>query len=459
MNLTSKLANAKEKLKQLQGIIANLKNVSTKSELSPKEQSELEQKEAAAALKILNEIEKQKQQQRLEDLKRNKQKLLELLKEKENESAELAKLYTSYSESKSEGIEPTNEKQTQLELDYNIENKFESAENDFEILSNMASPSKTYQHNSPSDVLWSQMKKQLNMREDLRNKKQELEDLIRDENRSTTNKSSIATSQRSSSNTSSVTENQETQANEENNEDNKIINCYRDFLLKNTNNFSSAKNKQETDNSEKDGSSVSSSSSEEEVEDEDEEEIIMKRYIPNINPKVTNTNEKSFQRKHDSTYTFKPHQQQNICSTDELIEENSQKFGKTFDLIENRESKEVGSDDEIFSNYKSNENKFTRDILSNHNLNKVANSESKTELKVFNELSMKFSDLVSNQQKMNESMQKNFTELVNFQKASINKGNQFNTNPIFDVNSQSNINNQFQFQFQMQMQQMMFSIK
>lgn len=310
----------------------------------------------------------------------------------------------------------------------------------------MASPSKTYQHNSPSDILWSQMKKQLNMREDLRNKKQELEDLIRDENRSASIVSSTNKFQRLSSSASSLTDNQNTQGsnvNEENNEDNKIINCYRDFLLKNT----ASKNNKQVDN---DGSGLSSSS---EVEDEDEEEIIMKRYIPNINPKVTDINEKSLHRQHDTTYTFKPHQQQNLCPTDELIEENSQKFGKNLDLSEKLET-------EIFSNYKSNENKFTRDIFNSHiHLNEASNCDSNTELKVFNELSMKFSDLVSNQQKMNESMQNNFNDLVEFQKASISKGNQrqFSSNTMYDASSQSTMANQFQFQ--MQMQQMMFNIK
>ena len=51
-----------------------------------------DQKETSAALEILNEIDKQKQQDRLDELKQNKQTLLEHLKQKENESAELARL-------------------------------------------------------------------------------------------------------------------------------------------------------------------------------------------------------------------------------------------------------------------------------------------------------------------------------------------------------------------------------
>jgi len=95
-----KLTDAKGKLKQLQGIIAKLKGVSSRSELTQRQQSELEQREAAAALQVLGDIEKQKQQQRLEQLKENKLKLLELLRQKEKESAELAKLCLSYSEAK-----------------------------------------------------------------------------------------------------------------------------------------------------------------------------------------------------------------------------------------------------------------------------------------------------------------------------------------------------------------------
>ena len=103
----SKLANAKDKLKQLQDLIVKLKTVSSSktNDLSPTQQHKLEQKDASAALEILNEIEKQKQQDRLDELKRNKHKLLELLKQKENESAELAKLYSSHQRQQIEDIQ------------------------------------------------------------------------------------------------------------------------------------------------------------------------------------------------------------------------------------------------------------------------------------------------------------------------------------------------------------------
>ena len=99
-----------------------------------------------------------------------------MLKEKENESEMLTKLYSSHANQQTQANEAA-------QGDFELENKFVSAEGDFDAMSieNMNAT-----QCSPSDLLWTQMKKQLNMRENLRNKKKELEDLIRDENHAPT---------------------------------------------------------------------------------------------------------------------------------------------------------------------------------------------------------------------------------------------------------------------------------
>jgi len=157
----AKLAGAKERLKQLQGLIGKLKNVSNAAEVTTQKSHQLEQKEAAAALEALNELEKQKQQDRLDELRRNKQKLLELLKEKEAESAELAKLCTAFKTNKevvvakvSAAVEDEGEEREEEEEEGagdDVEDRFETAENDFgEVLS----VGEEYEQNaSPSDLL------------------------------------------------------------------------------------------------------------------------------------------------------------------------------------------------------------------------------------------------------------------------------------------------------------------
>ncbi len=136
-----------------------------------------------------------------------------------------------------------------------LEDKFEKAENDFEILSGGALDAVDARgpHNSPSDLLWSQMKRQLNMREHLRSKKQELEELIRDEN---------GAAQRSGGACEG----------EENGEENRLVSCYRGLLLKNKREHEEQANVA--------GVGAGGVEGEERAEeDEDEEEIIMKRYV------------------------------------------------------------------------------------------------------------------------------------------------------------------------------------
>ena len=216
--MNRKLMGAKEKLKQLQDLISRLTLISSaneKVEENPLAQSskkihELQQKEANKALDYLNELERQKKQDKLDELKRNKQKLLELLHEKENEAKKLEQLQitmiqddmtiTKTSSMRSPlPILNNSLRATNNNTDLDIENNFRRAENDFDVLLSVEGGNNSYGSNvkstttganidfahSPSDLLWKQMKKQLNMRENLRNKKKELEDLIRDEYKQT----------------------------------------------------------------------------------------------------------------------------------------------------------------------------------------------------------------------------------------------------------------------------------
>ena len=370
------------------------------SALTAKQKHQLEQKESAAALELLNEIEKQKQQQRLEELKRNKHKLLQLLKEKETESAQLAKLYSSYTDNK-----PGLLKELVEEPEDNVENVECDSEDQLDSCE---------QHTSPSDMLWNQMKKQLNMRENLRSKKKELEDLIRDENARAV----------SSPDTSINEEGEEEQAqpDEENNENNKIVNCYREFLLKNKLSFSQGQSKNEyeylfEDKKPEATSPVSSDQdsdnegANQEEEDEDEEEIIMKRYVPHANPKQHA--DVAEQTKQNSSVK-KVYQQHNICSTDELIKEPA-----------------------------------------------ATEPPQQAEMNILSNLSSQFTQLVQNQQKLNESMQKNFEDLLKTSatKQQSDQSAQTSSQPTNDSNSLGfMITSQFQFQMQMQMQQMMFNM-
>jgi hypothetical protein len=172
-----KLSNAKEKLKQLQDLIVKLQVVSTDNSPPPVTKP----KEDLKPLDALSDIEKLKTEAKLSELKHNKERLLRLLKEKESESEILTKLYSSHANQ-----QPLSSLQSHADnepVDFEIENKFASAEGDFDA---MSIENVNGNQSSPSDLLWTQMRKQLSMRDNLRNKKKELEDLIRDVNTTTT---------------------------------------------------------------------------------------------------------------------------------------------------------------------------------------------------------------------------------------------------------------------------------
>jgi hypothetical protein len=183
-----------------------------------KKMHDLQQQEAGMALEYLNDLNNQKRQDKLDELKRNKQRLMELLSQKEAESRQLAQLHASLSQevTTAPALKQSNSRQqitaadSSFVNDAEIENTFRRAENDFDMLLpvgdvdqlthsqqqqlhralssvNNNNGSSEFAARSPSDLLWTQMKKQLNMRESLRNKKKELEDLIRDEHRNDVN--------------------------------------------------------------------------------------------------------------------------------------------------------------------------------------------------------------------------------------------------------------------------------
>ena len=207
------MSNAKEKLKNLEGLIDKLKLISKSHDKDDEEEEEEDDEEDNRKFSMKS------REEQLSEMRMAKQKLLSMLKEKEEKISELAKLHAAYAAV--ETVEETGKEIKTLKTD--IEEKDEDNDDD-----NDESP------NSPSDLLWSQMKKQLNMRENMRNKKKELEDLIRDENLSKPN-------------------------------GDQIINGYAGFLKKDV----------DEDNEEED----------QEEEDDDEESIIMKRYVSSMDKK------------------------------------------------------------------------------------------------------------------------------------------------------------------------------
>ncbi|RNA20249.1 pericentriolar material 1 [Brachionus plicatilis] len=158
-----KLLNAKEKLKELQNLISRLQVISDETGIEA-DFSVAEHKIDEQTNEYLKKFEIQQKEEKLDELNRNKQKLLELLSRKEQETGLVKNCANDGSY--------LNE----------IESTFKAAENGFDMLSveNFHDEPDERCH-SPSDLLWSKMKKQLAMRENLRNQKSELEECIRDE--------------------------------------------------------------------------------------------------------------------------------------------------------------------------------------------------------------------------------------------------------------------------------------
>lgn len=188
-------------------------NDDEEEEEDDEEEEEEEEEDEENEYEREERLEREKKANRLSELERNKQHLLELLRQKEIELSNLAKLTSSTTPQQQQSPERSKlNSQSMVTSDFGeIESKFKSAEDDFDCLlsvngddealngagaglraalnikqlspSSLAKIQKTAaaSHHSPSDLLWNQMKRQLNMRESMRSKKKELEDLIRDE--------------------------------------------------------------------------------------------------------------------------------------------------------------------------------------------------------------------------------------------------------------------------------------
>ena len=152
------MSNAKERLKKLEGLIDKLKVISSSRKTEEEREEEEDDDDRRFSMKSREE--------QLVEMREAKEKLLEMLKEKETKIAELSKLHATYAAV--EAAEAKTEKNGSISQD-------EDEQDD-------TNDEPEEKHSSPSDLLWSQMKRQLNMRESMRNKKKELEDLIRNEN-------------------------------------------------------------------------------------------------------------------------------------------------------------------------------------------------------------------------------------------------------------------------------------
>ena len=462
--------------------------------MTPGQQHKLEQKEASAALELLNEIEKQKQQDRLDELKRNKQKLLEMLKQKETESAELARLYTSHTSQKSLNDSRSNDNkvastltpalssslQRKNDFVYPLElnTDLDAAENELDL---MLSSKTSENHHSPSDLLWNQMKTQLNMRENLRTKKNELEELIRDENNSDRTELEF----KSSLNTASAPRNSggQNMLPDESNS-NKIINGYRDFFLKNKSNANKLARSNVEGNDDYDDEHYQY------YDETDEEEIIMKRYVPSASKQGNTT---YISEKKSSSI-----QQQNVCSADELIKENydTNDFDSCDDdedQVEEGEEEEKDQENKEQNEYdneedeeEENQSDYEADMMNSKktgnkdNLenvfakyvdkNQPKNSSLQTDKQladtnILNSLNSKFNDLIMNQQQLNESIQRNFSQLLSKSMPNTLQQQQQQQQQPEEKRRPSNPSNnaylmasQFQFQTQMQVQQLMFNL-
>jgi hypothetical protein len=370
--------------------------------LTPKQLHETQQKEASKALDVLNQLEKQKTEEKLNELKQNKERLLKLLKEKEKESEMLTKLYSSHSNQYSNTnnsskkmeelnkfkasllssvtsageneLAPSFNKSISLPLveDCEIENKFVSAEGDFDDA--ISIENLHLNQCSPSDLLWSQMKKQLNMRENLRNKKKELEDLIRDVNTAPIKSAeSFVTSAKNPSQMLELNEkmlnslkakviskkdleiedmsDDQCSNNEEEGyaENNDIINGYREFFMGKKSAFNSEDSyekeflnrlktlklnasKVESDDEDETDDNDDDKINDKDGDENEEEDIIMKRYKPEIVQTKEDKLKSNSLRK----------QQENVLSADELIKK-SIKYKKS---QEDDNISESTSDDE-----------------------------------------------------------------------------------------------------------------
>ena len=198
-----KLINAKEKLKDLQSLISRLQAISDETGIGA-DFGLAEDKIDQETFSSIKKAEIEQKEKKLEELNRNKQKILELLSQKEQEAAVERKNLIKTSSSTND-VSYLNE----------IESKFKAAENGFDMLSIENLQADTEPCHSPSDILWSKMRKQLAMRENLRSQKNQLEECIRDEFSKQEPKKSKKLESK-------------------NEEGNEILSAYRGFLMRGT---------------------------------------------------------------------------------------------------------------------------------------------------------------------------------------------------------------------------------
>ena len=417
-------------------MIARLQLLSTNSDnnLKEKEDEIITQKN-----KVIDEKESEisNKMQQLEELKMSKQKLVDLLKEKESESAKLTKMYmnlrnqrknsdtvqsskSSLYEEKNEDEkddEDDEEESNTLVNDLYLENKFNLAENDFDTLSlDNVKTNKldaAYKH-SPSDYLWIEMKKQLNMRENLRSKKKELEDLIQNENGKTSSlliNSYMLNSEKNENDkvNDENKEDEDDQNNEENDKDyfeesnnNDIINGYREFFLRTKANSATKQEKQ------------------------------------------NDLNEKN------SPKGIVRQKQENICPPEELIDDEIMRT-RTENL---RQVKQTEFENNMY-------------LMRNDDFSKIDDNKiegvllksypEKQNQNTINDLSEKMDKFITNQQQLNESINKNFQEFLTKQNETQRS---FHNSSFMNITPSNNNNNndQMQFQTQIQIQQLMFNL-
>ncbi len=419
--------------------------MSTNSDTNPDNETEIISKNINVIDEKENEISNKMQQ--LEELKMSKQKLVDLLKEKETESAKLTKMYMSlrnqrtnsdtmqssqsslFEGNKENENEEEDEESNTLVNDLYLENKFNLAENDFDTLSldnakiGNNKLDAAYKH-SPSDYLWIEMKKQLNMRENLRNKKKELEDLIQNENGKTASlliNSYMLNGENSDNNKESENnkeiDEEEDDDNEENDKDyfeesnnNDIINGYREFFLRTKNNS-----------------------------------IVKQEEKPMDNNNKIISNEKI------SPKEVVRQKQENICPPEELIDDEIMRT-----RTENHHQiKQTEFENNVYlmkndDFCKIDENKIEGVLLKS--------LPEKQNQKAIYDLSEKMDKFITNQQQLNESMNKNFQEFLTKQNESQRSFHNSSFMNMTSSNTTNNNNDQIQFQTQIQIQQLMFNL-
>ncbi len=407
-NARSKLVDLQDLIKRLQSFwIANEDNLPEHNDFA--KQKDKEEREIQRLI-IKDEEENEqirKQKTKLEELKRNKEKLLEILREKESESARLNKLYAL-----NNSDNDANQVKSKLAISQSsspIKSPFSSSNllkqegivylNDVDIDDDEDEVEEEEKINTAqTDTLWTQMKKQLNMRESLRNKKKELEDLIRDAY-------------------------------------NLNLNCESNY-----------EDCDDDENRDDDENKVDVEDDDDDNDNDDceiEEEKGLKTFQTNEEDsnEIINGYREFFLRKRQSTISTDPRhhlKQENLCSADELLESQVNSKDNKDRLMPQSGQDELVYDGEIIG---FDSDMFKEKFLppASNGYSKINSSGTQTQSDNFHlsSLTRQLSVMFESQQKLNESMQKSLDELLNRQKSQ---------------------ESSFHYQTQMQIQQLMFNL-